>query len=101
MKKIFKSFTFYFALASLLIIYTHYIGRDCYGIILISLNPVLSFLCYTPFADKVLNTGIQVSCGSLLGKIYINWYIAHFITFTLFGIILDSLKILIKKFGSR
>lgn len=100
MKKIFKSFTFYFMLASILIIYMHYIGRDSKSILLIYLNPILNSLTYSTFADNVLNTGIQISCNTLLGKIYINWYIAHFITFTFFGLILDGLKSLLTKISS-
>lgn len=97
MKKIFKSFTFYFMLVSILIIYMHYIGQDSKSIVLIGLNPILNSLANTTFADNILDTGIQVSCNTIMGTISINWYIAHFITFTLFGVILDSLKLIIKK----
>lgn len=97
MKKIVKSFTLYFALLSLLIIYMHYIGYDSKNIILIHTNPVLSNLQYTDFAKHVLNSGPIINCRTISGSISLFWYIAQFITFILYGIICDLLKFIIKK----
>ena len=96
-KRVFKSFTFYFLLVSLLIIYMHYIGQDSKSIVLIGLNPILNSLANTSFAHNILDSGFQVSCNTIMGTISIYWYLAHFITFGLFGVILDSLKLIIKR----
>ena len=100
-KKIFHSFTFYFLIASLLIIYTHYIGRDPYGIIIFELNPILKCLLNTDFANNFIRTGPKIASGSLQGNISIYWYAAHFISFALFGLILDFIKSGIRKYSNH
>lgn len=97
-KKIFRSFTFYFLLASILIIYTHYRGQDSYGIVLFQLNPILYNLIHTEFANNYIKTGPKIASDSLQGDISIFWYACHFISFALYGLILDSIKFGIKKF---
>lgn len=97
MKKIKKSFSFNFILVSLIMIFTHYIGVDPHGIVLFGLNPILGGLRYTKFADRVINAGPHITCGSLAGYISIYWYLAHFITFALYGMVLDFVILGIKK----
>ena len=97
LKTIFTSFIFYFMLLSLGAIYTHYSGGDSKGIVLIWLNPILSKLCYTSFAENVLSAGPMIKCDTIAGEISLYWYIAHFITFVIYGGILDLLKFIIKK----
>lgn len=97
MKKIFTYFTFYFAIASLLTIASHIKGDDPHGIVLFELNPVLNVMRHTAFADNVLNVGPQIVTGSLIGEISIYWYIIHFISFVVFGVILDAIKYFIKR----
>lgn len=91
MKKILRSFTFYFMLLSVFIVYSHYIGQDSHGIVLFELNPILAKLRYSNFADNMIKNGPIISCGSLMGCISIYWYIAHLITFTLYGLAIDIL----------
>jgi hypothetical protein len=73
-------------------------GQDSHGIVLFELNPILNSLCYTNFADNVINTGPLIACGSLAGYISIYWYVAHLITFALYGIALDFIIFAIKKY---
>ena len=98
MKKIFKSFTFYFLLASVLIILTHIRGGDSHGIVLFHLNPILKpIILYTDFAD-ILDSGYKIVNGSIQGETSVYWYVAHFISFALIGVTLDIIKMLVKKF---
>ena len=99
-KKVFRSFTVFFLLASLHIIYTHYKGQDSHGIVLFELNPILSNLRYTDFANNYIRTGPKIPSGSLEGDISIFWYVAHFISFALYGLILDSIRLGIKKYST-
>lgn len=101
LKRVLKSFTFYFLLVSLLIIYMHYIGQDSKSIVLIGLNPILNSLANTSFADNILDSGIQIPCNTIMGTISIYWYLAHFISFALFGVILDILKLIIKRLDTH
>lgn len=97
-KKIFKLFTTYFVLLSLLIIYAHYKGQDSIGLILFGLNPILYNLRYTDFANEFLNTGPTITCGSLAGEISIYWYVAHLFSFVIYGLIIDTMRLIIKIF---
>ena len=97
MKKILKSFTFYFMLLSLIMIFTHYTGYDSHGIMLFHLNVILKSLLYSEFANSVIRTGPKIACGSVAGEIYILWYVAHFISFVIYGLILDLARFCIRK----
>lgn len=57
MKKIIKSFTFWFFLIALFEIYMHQIGQDSKSIVLIGLNPILSIISRV---DSFLFLWIQV-----------------------------------------
>lgn len=101
MKKIFKSFTFYFLLASVLIIFTHIRGGDSHGIVLFHLNPILKpIILYTDFAE-ILDSGYKIVNGSIQGETSVYWYAAHFISFSLIGVTLDIIKMLIKRISKR
>lgn len=99
-RKVFFPFTVFLLLASLLIIYTHYKGQDSHGIVLFQLNPILSNLRYTEFANNYISTGPEIPSGSLQGDISILWYVAHFISFALYGLILDAIRFGIKKYAN-
>ena len=87
------SLTFCFFILSLLIIANHYFGVDSKGIILIGLNPILKGISYTEFGTNVLSNGPTIVAGGI--SIY--WYIAHLVTFVLYGAVLDVIKALIKR----
>lgn len=91
MKKIFKSFTFWFLILSILIIFLHQIGQDSKSIILIGFNPLLRLL-----PNEFMNSGPVVSCNTISGNISIYWYIASIISFIIYGGLLDLIKKLIK-----
>lgn len=100
-KKVFRSFTVYFLFASLVMIYTHYRGQDSHGIVLFELNPILNKLRYTGFANNYIKTGPKIATGSLQGTISILWYVLHFISFALYGLILDFIRLCINKYSNR
>lgn len=97
MKKIFKSFTFYFMLLSLFIIFIHYKGQDSHGIVLFHTNIILKNLLYNELVNSIIRTGPKIVCGSLTGEIYVFWYIAHFITFIIYGLVLDLVRHVIRR----
>ncbi|MCG8502813.1 MAG: hypothetical protein MJB12_20700, partial [Firmicutes bacterium] len=86
MKNIFKSFTFYFMLLSVLLIYNQYIGYDSKNIILIGLNPMLNILMNMDSFRELVNSGPFIDSNTLLGKTSIYLYISHFITFLIYGL---------------
>lgn len=101
MKKILKAFTPYFMLLSLIIIYMHYIGQDSIGLVLFHFNIIMRGLLYSEFAENVIQAGPKIKCGNLAGEIHVYWYIAHFISFIIYGLVFDFLRFLIRKFGSK
>ena len=97
MKKILKSFTFYFIILSFLMIYLHQIGQDSKSIVLISFNPILNLLAQSDTAREFMNSGMQITCRTITGSISIFWYIGSVVTFILYGLIFDFIKYLFKK----
>lgn len=94
MKKIFRSFTFWFFIASIAVIIINITGNDDKNILLIGLNPILNFAVYTePFRSIALNDGPNIFM-----------YIAHLITFifpaTIIDFIIYTIKYSIKKSNS-
>jgi hypothetical protein len=65
------------------------------------LNPILNNLRYTDFANTYIKTGPQIASGSLQGNISVLWYAAHFISFALYGLVLDSIRFGMKKYYNR
>ena len=77
MKNIFKSFTFYFMLLSVLLIYNQYIGYDSKNIILIGLNPMLNILMNMDSFRELVNSGPFIDSNtfmqSKLSDVIDNW----------------------------
>lgn len=96
MKKVFKSFTFWFVLLAISEIYMNQIGRDSKNIVLIYLNPVLRMLSHSDATSAFMNSGLQVPSRTISGNISIYWYIGSVITFIIYGIIFDGIKYLFK-----
>ncbi len=97
MKKILKSFTFYFIIISFLIIYQHQIGRDSKSIVLISFNPILVAISRSDVGLEFMNSGMQIPSRTMLGSISVFWYIGSVITFIIYGLIFDTIKYFLKK----
>ena len=95
MKKLFRSFTFWFIILSFVIIFMHQIGQDSKSIVLIGFNPILNTLSKWDVANKFMQSGLNVSCNTIAGSISIYWYIASVITIGLYGFSLDLMKYLI------
>lgn len=100
MKKIFKSFTFWFLILAVLEIYMHQIGQDSKSIVLIYLNPILRAMSRSDIVRDFMNSGLQVSSGSIIGHISIYWYIGSIVTFIIYGLILDVFKCLLRHISS-
>lgn len=81
MKKIFRSFTFWFFSISIFIILINSMGYDYKNILLIGLNPILNIFLYLEHFRNVSNY---------------NLYIMHLITFIIYGGIIDMLAFPIK-----
>jgi len=96
-KRIVKSFTFWFIVLAILGILSHQIGQDSKSIVLIGFNPFLNILADNVITREFMNSGLVVTCGTIAEKISIYWYIGSFLTMVLYGCILDLLKCLIIK----
>jgi len=101
LKRIFKSFTFWFIVISLLSIILHQIGQDSKSVVLIGFNPILKMLSYNDVAREFMNLGFSVKCETIAGEISIYWYIGSVITMAFYGIILDLIKCIIIKISRR
>jgi len=101
MKKIVKSFTFWFLAASALCIILHQIGQDSKNIILIGFNPILNLLSSSDAANTFVNSGIAVKCATIEGSISIYWYIASVLTMAFYGMVLDAVRCMVKKAKRR
>lgn len=96
MKKIFNSFAFWFVILAILEIYMHQIGQDSKSIVLIYLNPVLRITSRSDIGRTFMNSGLQVSCGTIIGSISINWYLGSIVTFMIYGLIFDGFRYLFR-----
>ena len=92
MKKLFKSFTFWFVILAILEIYSHQIGQDSKSIVLIYLNPILRMISRWDAGSTFMNSGLLVPCDTILGNISIYWYIGSVVTFAIYGLVLDGFK---------
>lgn len=97
MKKALGSFTFCCMLLSLFIIYANYEGQDTCNIVLVHLNLILNKLNNSDFARHILNSGPRVNSNTICESISIYWYFAHFISFIIYGMFIDCIKLAIKK----
>ena len=80
MKKIYKTFTFYFAIIGVIIVVLNILGLDDMNILMIGLNPLLNLLDDNKVICDFMNSGMYL------------WHIASFMTNILYGIILDIIK---------
>lgn len=85
MKKIYKTFTFYFILIGIVVVLLNVLGIDDMNIFMIGFNPILNLLDDSKAIRDFMNSGSYL------------WQIASFITNVLYGLILDFIRIKIKK----
>ena len=85
MKKFYKTFTFYFVIIGMIIVILNVIGQDDMNIFMIGLNPLLNLLDNSNVIRDFMNSGNYL------------WHIASFITNVLYGLILDFVRIRIKR----
>mgnify|MGYP000039172010 CR=1 FL=1 len=100
MKKIFKSFVFWFIILAVLEIYMHQIGQDSKSIVLIHLNPILKIISRSDMLSAFMNSGLQVSSGTIVGHISIYWYIGSIVTLIIYGLILDAFRYLLRRLSN-
>lgn len=81
MKKIYKTFTFYFILLSIIIVILNILKKDDMNILLIGLNPILNLL-----------DDSKIFCDFMNSNNYL-WYISNLLTNTFYGLILDFIKL--------
>lgn len=96
MKKLFKSFVFWFVILAILEIYMHQTGQDSKSIILIYLNPILRIISRSDVGSDFMNSGLQVPSGTITGHISIYWYIISVVTFIIYGLILEGFRYLLR-----
>lgn len=97
LKRLITSFTLWFVFLSLLMIWNHYSGGDSKSIVLIYLNLILNSISHNDAAQELMNKGPMVSAKTILGEISVYWYIAHLLSFVLYGAVLDGVKAVIKR----
>ena len=84
MKKTIKSFTFWFAIVGIIGIILNLVGFDDISLF-IGLNPILNALSSSK------------ACCDIINSIPYLWYILSMITIILYGLVIDSIKKLIRK----
>lgn len=83
MKKIVKTFTFWFVLLGIAVVLFNLLNYDDMNIVMIGLNPILNIL-----------SGSSL-CTTIADIPYL-WHILSLVTMTLYGVVLDSLKAALK-----
>ncbi|MEL7647387.1 MAG: hypothetical protein AAGU76_04805 [Sedimentibacter sp.] len=101
MKKLFKSFAFWFVILAILEIYMHQVGQDSKSIVLIYLNPILRIISRSDTGRSFMNSGLQISSRTIMGYISIYWYIGSIVTFIVYGLILDGFRYALKCISNR
>ena len=76
MRKVIKSFTFWFVLIAIFEIFMHQIGQDSKNIILIHLNPILRMIYKNDSLLMFMDSGMEITCRIISETISIYWYIA-------------------------
>ncbi|MEG2640636.1 MAG: hypothetical protein RSA18_03945 [Bacilli bacterium] len=93
MKKIIRSFTFWLLIIAILELIMHQIGQDSKNIVLIGLNPILHMISNSEgVIYDFMQSGLSISCDTIVGHISIYWYIGSVLTFIVYGIILDGIR---------
>ena len=85
MKKIYKTFTFYFAIIGVLVVILNVCGQDDMNLFMIGLNPILNLLDNSKGIRDFMNSGNYL------------WHIASFTTNMIYGLFIDFIRIKIKK----
>lgn len=85
MKKIYKTFTFYFVIIGIIVVLLNVLNMDDMNILMIGLNPILNILDDSSVICDFMNSGNYL------------WHIVSFITNVLYGVIIDFVRIKIKK----
>lgn len=85
MKNFYKTFTFYFIIISVIIVVLNILGQDDMNILMIGLNPLLNLLDNSQVVCDFMNSGNYL------------WHIASIITNIIYGIVLDFIRIRIKR----
>lgn len=102
LKKIMKSFTFWCLIISVFEIFMHQIGQDSKSIVLIRINPLLNMIADSQGSlYNLMGSGWQVPCNTITGQISIYWYMGSVLTFLFYGIVLDGIKMLFRKFNRK
>jgi hypothetical protein len=99
-EKTFRSFVFWSIILAVLEIYMHQIGQDSKSIVLIHLNPVLRIISRSDIVSAFMNSGLQVSSGTIIGHISIYWYIGSIVTLIIYGLILDGFRYLLRRISN-
>lgn len=84
MKKAIKSFTFYFFILGIIVVSLNLAGQDDKNILLIGLNPILVSLD-------------NPTCRPVINSVPYLWHILSLITMTMYGAVLDGIKVILKK----
>ena len=85
MRKIYKTFTFYFVVIGIIIVVLNILGQDDMNILMIGLNPILNLLDNSKAIRDFMNSNTYF------------WHIASLLTNTLYGLILDFIRVKAKK----
>ena len=85
MKKFYKTFTFYFVIIGFIVVALNLAGQDDMNLFLIGLNPILNLLDDSKTVRDFMNSNTYF------------WHIASLLTNTLYGLILDFIRIKVKK----
>ena len=85
MIQFYKTFTFYFIIIGIIIVVVNIAGQDDMNLFLIGLNPILNLLDNSKNVRDFMNSNTYF------------WHIASLLTNTLYCLILDSIRVKIKK----
>jgi len=85
MRSFYKTFTFYFVIIGIVVVLLNILGIDDMNILMIGLNPLLNILDDSKVICDFMNSGSYL------------WHTASIITNILYGLILDFIRVKIKK----
>ena len=84
MKKIIKSFTFWFAILGVAVVVFNLLNYDDMNIIMIGLNPILNLLSSSAIRSDI-------------AAIPYLWHVLSLVTMAAYGLVLDGIKYVIRK----
>lgn len=84
MKKIIKSFIFWFAIIGIAVVVFNLMNFDDMNIIMIGLNPILNLLSGSDLCD-------------IIAEFPYLWHVLSLITMIAYGFVLDGLRFLLRK----